>query len=48
MTIYHGGYQSVETPRIIEGEFAKDFGNGFIVQKSRNKLPDGQNAILLL
>ncbi|MCL3850131.1 MULTISPECIES: DUF3990 domain-containing protein [Parabacteroides] len=29
MTIYHGGYQSVETPRIIEGEFAKDFGNGF-------------------
>lgn len=29
MTIYHGGYQAVETPRIIEGEFAKDFGNGF-------------------
>lgn len=29
MTIYHGGYQAVETPRIIEGEFAKDFGNSF-------------------
>lgn len=29
MTVYHGGCQAVETPRIIEGEFAKDFGNGF-------------------
>ena len=29
MIIYHGGFKSVETPRIIEGEFAKDFGNGF-------------------
>lgn len=29
MTIYHGGYQVVETPQIIEGEFVKDFGNGF-------------------
>lgn len=26
MTIYHGGYEAIETPRIIEGEFAKDFG----------------------
>ncbi len=24
MTIYHGGYQAVESPRIIKGEFAKD------------------------
>lgn len=29
MTIYHGGYQTIETPRIIKGEFTKDFGNGF-------------------
>lgn len=29
MTIYHGGYQPIEIPRIIEGEFAKDFGDGF-------------------
>ena len=29
MTIYHGGYQAIETPRIIKGEFAKDFGCGF-------------------
>lgn len=29
MTIYHGGYQSVEIPRIVKGGFAKDFGDGF-------------------
>lgn len=28
MIIYYGGYQPVEAPRIIEGEFVKDFGNG--------------------
>ena len=29
MIVYHGGYQAIETPRIIEGVFAKDFGDGF-------------------
>ena len=29
MIVYHGGYQPIEIPRIIEGVFAKDFGDGF-------------------
>ena len=29
MEIYHGGYCPVETPGIIEGRYAKDFGTGF-------------------
>jgi hypothetical protein len=27
--IYHGGYCSVETPKIIAGKYPKDFGIGF-------------------
>lgn len=27
--IYHGSYCKIENPKIIEGEFTKDFGNGF-------------------
>ena len=29
MTVYHGGYQSVEKPEIRIGRNTKDFGNGF-------------------
>jgi len=29
MEIYHGGYCSIETPEIISGKYAKDFGVGF-------------------
>lgn len=29
MTVYHGGYQSVEKPRIMVGKNTKDFGTGF-------------------
>lgn len=29
MTVYHGGYQKVETPKIICGRNTKDFGEGF-------------------
>ena len=29
MLLYHGGYRAIETPRIITGGFAKDFGDGF-------------------
>jgi hypothetical protein len=29
MVVYHGGYCSIETPEIIEGKYAKDFGTGF-------------------
>lgn len=29
MTVYHGGYTTVEIPRIIEGKNTKDFGEGF-------------------
>ncbi|MDR0865210.1 MAG: DUF3990 domain-containing protein [Candidatus Symbiothrix sp.] len=29
MEIYHGGYCSIETPKIIEGKYTKDFGTGF-------------------
>ena len=27
--IYHGSYCKIETPKIVEGEFTKDFGTGF-------------------
>jgi hypothetical protein len=27
--LYHGGYCPIETPQIIQGKFAKDFGLGF-------------------
>jgi hypothetical protein len=29
MQIYHGGYNRIESPKIIEGRYAKDFGIGF-------------------
>ena len=29
MTVYHGGYQSVEKPEIRKGRNTKDFGTGF-------------------
>lgn len=29
MEIYHGGYCPIESPRIIESVYAKDFGTGF-------------------
>ncbi|KAA6347024.1 hypothetical protein EZS27_005498 [termite gut metagenome] len=29
MIIYHGGYCSIESPEIIKGKYAKDFGTGF-------------------
>ncbi len=29
MTVYHGGYQEVRIPRIIQGRNTKDFGPGF-------------------
>lgn len=29
MTIYHGSYTSVKEPKIIQGKFTKDFGDGF-------------------
>ena len=29
MTVYHGGYQAVEIPKILKNRFPKDFGNGF-------------------
>ncbi len=28
-TIYHGSYMAVTEPRIIQGRFTKDFGEGF-------------------
>ncbi|MFV0289481.1 MAG: DUF3990 domain-containing protein [Mangrovibacterium sp.] len=29
MTVYHGGYSEIKTPRIIIGRNTKDFGQGF-------------------
>jgi hypothetical protein len=29
MKLYHGGYFLIETPQIIQGKYAKDFGPGF-------------------
>ena len=29
MEIYHGGYCQIDKPEIIEGKYAKDFGQGF-------------------
>lgn len=29
MTVYHGGYTSVENPEIRVGKNTKDFGKGF-------------------
>ena len=29
MTVYHGGYMSVERPEILIGRNTKDFGTGF-------------------
>ena len=29
MKIYHGGYVTVETPKIFKSKFPKDFGEGF-------------------
>ena len=29
MMLFHGSSLPVEVPRVIEGAYAKDFGNGF-------------------
>jgi hypothetical protein len=29
MILYHGGYSPIETPKIIQGRYTKDFGHGF-------------------
>ena len=29
MNVYHGGYYAIEYPKIITGEYAKDFGVAF-------------------
>ncbi len=29
MTVYHGGYMEIPSPKIIEGKHTKDFGTGF-------------------
>ena len=29
MTVYHGGYMAVTSPKIREGRYTKDFGTGF-------------------
>ena len=29
MKIYHGGYCSIDNPKILKGNFPKDFGAGF-------------------
>lgn len=29
LTVYHGGYQTIETPEIRKGRNTKDFGTGF-------------------
>jgi hypothetical protein len=29
MEVYHGSYTCVEKPRILQGRYTKDFGNGF-------------------
>ncbi len=29
MEIYHGSYIAIPSPKIVRGEFTKDFGNGF-------------------
>jgi Protein of unknown function (DUF3990) len=29
MIVYHGGYCKINSPQIIEGKYAKDFGAGF-------------------
>ncbi|MDL2311923.1 DUF3990 domain-containing protein [Bacteroidales bacterium OttesenSCG-928-B11] len=29
MEVYHGSYITVETPKILESKFSKDFGKGF-------------------
>lgn len=29
LTVYHGGYQAIETPEIRKGRNTKDFGTGF-------------------
>lgn len=38
--VYHGSYCKVEKPKILEGKFTKDFGNGFyctILQEQAEK-----------
>ena len=29
MTLYHGSYCEIKTPKIIKGKYTKDFGDGF-------------------
>ena len=29
MELYHGSYTSVEKPRVLKGQYTKDFGTGF-------------------
>jgi hypothetical protein len=29
MELYHGSYTSVDKPRILKGQYTKDFGTGF-------------------
>lgn len=37
MEIYHGGYCSIETPKVIKGRYAKDFGTGFYCTELKNQ-----------
>jgi len=37
MEIYHGGYNSIETPEIRTGKYAKDFGTGFYCTELREQ-----------
>lgn len=37
MEVYHGGYISVNEPKIIKGRFTKDFGDGFYCTSIREQ-----------
>jgi hypothetical protein len=36
-TVFHGGYVSIEHPKIMEGNYTKDFGPGFYCTRHREQ-----------
>ena len=47
MTVYHGGYRPVESPKINKGRFSKDFGDGFYCTTIKEQAESGLDEMLL-
>ena len=46
MQVFRGSSQVVKAPKIIVGEFTKDFGNGFYCTKYQPQAENGQKSLI--